>query len=704
MANVAPSVEAGSTALWRQVRAAPRQALAWACRTLWHPLAAGRAHADLLSLVFAVCAVIFLTKVVLAALDLADPQRPPLIYDGDWPASLARVGACCAEDLAAGLGCLLLAAVALCLGPARFCRPAVRALIYAAALGAVFLTVVDAHLFHQMRRFLTLQLFEAGGGFRPETSIEQYAASPAFKVTAVLVPLLTLVLHLGMRQALGRLWQRAASWLCRPAVLLLLIAGLLAAAGAARAALFADRRSDFAQSPHLLLVRSFFTESELGAFAGPAAEGEPEAWPADLVEDFLRGRPRPSGLVANPPHNIVVISVESLAVPYLDLYGAPFPTTPNLCRLQKKGVVFTNFYATATKTICSALPLFGSMYNDVTARQGTAAAHERFPVPAASLWLKRQGYRTYFLTANGNGWDVFLNLDDTFTRPGLFDVGRDEKHPFWQADGLDPGRIHAEKGYMDRAAFADARRALRDARGHKFYLMLWNYETHYPYYPGAGPPGIDTKHFPAALRSQDQQRDFHDYLNGIWRLDALIGEFYRDLEDLGLADDTLVVITGDHGEAWGQHGTWIHVESVYQVEVHVPLILLCPRLARLGPRLDVVGSHVDLWPTIADICGLPADPRWQGRSLLGAAPGEARRAYFNNHGSTMLGVREGNYKYIHDLERKADLLFDLARDPGERTNLAAQHPAVCARLRQRLQVWVRYQARLTEDRVREAAE
>jgi phosphoglycerol transferase MdoB-like AlkP superfamily enzyme len=707
VANVVPALEPNPYLL-RRGRSRLGQFLTALGRRLWQPLAlADRRpgdYADLVSLVFAVCAALVATKAVLAYLDLTDPNKTPFIYDGNWLTTLGRLVACCAADLAVGLGCLFLAGVALRLAPIQFgCRRVVRASIYLLALAALFLTVVDAHLFHQMRRFLTLDLFEAGGGFQPETSIWEYAALAKFKVTVVLLPLLTLVFHLGIRQA-RRLWQVAAATLCRPAVLLLLIAGLLLGSDAAQNTLCANGRSDFAQNPHLLLVGSFFKNSAVEDFAGPGpGADEPDPWPPELVADFLPGRPRPSGLVKDHPHNIILICVESFAVPYLQLYGAPYPNTPNLCRLQKKGIVFPNFYATATKTICSALPLFGSMYNDVKAKQGTAVEHDGFPVPGASLWLKRFGYKSYFLTANGGdngGWHTFMNMEDTFTPPGSFDVGRDPKQPFWSKGGLDPQRIFASEGYMDKAVFADARRALHDAKGYKFYMMIWNYETHYPYYPGPG-PDFDRSRFPESLaRLPDRQQDFHDHLRAIWRLDKLIGELYQELENLGLADDTLVVITGDHGEAWGQHGTWIHGDSVYQEEIHVPLILLCPKLAKLPRRLDVIGDHVDVWPTIMDICGLPTDPRWQGRSLLSG--GEGRRAYFNNHLSTMLGVREGKYKFILDLEHQSEMLFDLATDPEERHNLAGQHPALCERLRLRLQVWVQYQSRLTRQRIEEA--
>jgi arylsulfatase A-like enzyme len=678
-------------------------ALAWLGRFLWQPLVVSsdrRRGADLMSLTFAVCLAIFLTKLILATLDLADPRQPPLLFDGDWLPSLARVFACCAEDGAVGLSCVLLAAVALRLGSAPCYRVLVRGAIYLAAVAALFLTVVDAHLFHQMRRFLTFELFEAGGGFTMETSVEDYANSPAFKATVVLLPVLTLTFHLGTRQALGRLWRGAAGLLGRPVVLLPAIAVLMVGGEVARSAFFVEGHTDFAQNPQLLLARSFFVESAVAAFAGPSPGEGDNPWPADFVDDFRPGRARFSATLAEKrPQNIIVIAVESLGARYLQVCGAPFPNTPNLCRLQRRGIVFTNFYATANKTMASALPLFGSLYNDLTARQGTLMAYEDFPIPAASVWLKQHGYRTYFLTANGGahgGWDSFLNIR-ACTQPGMFDVGRDPANPFWSKDGLDPQRIFrtAAEGNLDEAVFADARRVLHDAAGHKFYLMLCNYETHYPYYPGRGPGKLDESRFPQSLVNQDQKVDYANYLKSIWRLDALVGDLYAELEKLGLAEDTLLVITGDHGEAWGQHGTWIHGDSVYEEEVHVPLLLINPRLAAAGRHLDVVGSHVDLWPTLMDICGLPADPRWQGRSLLGGRPGETRRAYFSNYGNSVLGLREGKYKYCYEVEKKRDRLFDLAEDPDEQHDMASQMPAYCEQLRRRLQVWVQYQARLT---------
>jgi arylsulfatase A-like enzyme len=652
-------------------------------------------YIDTVSLFFTVSLVTLGIKAVLAGLDLSDVSQVPCLYADSWPTTLAQILACCSEDLALGLLGLFVAAVGLRLVAGRvWGRRLLRALVYFLALALLLFLVINAHLFHHLRRFLTWELFEAGGGLQLETSIEEYARSPVFQITIVIIPLGALASHLLLRQV--RWFWRWLVWgLCRPLVILLLAGLLWQGASRVQATWFAGGPSDFAQSPPLVFLRSLWAEPPIVAFGHLG--GDIPDWPAEQVADFLPGPPHPADRLVPPPRNLVLICAESLAAPYLQLYGAPYPNTPNLCRLleQKKGIVFTNFYATATKTIASALPLFGSLYNDVRARQATVLEYEQFPVPAAARWLKQHGYKTYFLTANGSGWDVFLNIAQRFTPPGLFDVGREPTHPFWSQGGLEPQRLFADN-YLDAAAFADARRVLDDAQGQPFYLMLWNYETHYPYYPGAG-PRFDRRQFPASLASRpDEQQDFDNYLRAIWRLDALLGEFYQELEKRGLAEDTLVVLTGDHGEAWGQHHTWLHGESVYEEEVHVPLVMLWPRLAALGPRQEVVGDHVSLWPTLADLCGLPPPPRWQGRSLFRALPGEPRRAYFHNHGSSVLGVREGKWKYILNLKRQQELLFDLDSDPQERHDLAPTQAARCAALRQRLQVWVQYQSWLTQ--------
>jgi arylsulfatase A-like enzyme len=510
----------------------------------------------------------------------------------------------------------------------------------------------------------------------------------------VLLPLAAITVHLSLVRAFPGFWRKAAGLLCRPVVLFLLIVGLVAVSQAAQQSLFPDAKCDFAQNPHLLFARSFFRNSALDRDGGADEElGD--------VSDFLPGRPQHTpGLLKKPPTNIVLIVIESGGSLYLQNYGAPFPTTPCLCRLRDKSLTFENFYATANNTLTSGLPILGSVYNDPTVL-ADVLYHPDYPVPAVSSWLKQQGYQTYFLAAGGkHAWENYYRgaLVRFYLSKG-FDLARDLNHPFWQ-QSPNPERF-LDDHYLDEAMFADAKTCLRAARGQKFFLTLWTYDAHEPYFPGDGPDTFDEGHFPPAVVGTPEEERFRRYLRALWRTDALIGDLYAELERLGLADDTLVVVTGDHGEAWGQHGFFLHARFVYEEEVRVPLVLISPRLAPLGTRSQVLGSHIDMWPTITDVCGLPADPRWQGRSLLGGGAPEERRVYYHRL-DYMGGVRQGKYKYIWDYDRNRHLLFDLDKDPGEQENLAKEQEAFCAVQYRRLRDWTIFNARLTQERLREA--
>jgi arylsulfatase A-like enzyme len=236
--------------------------------------------------------------------------------------------------------------------------------------------------------------------------------------------------------------------------------------------------------------------------------------------------------------------------------------------------------------------------------------------------------------------------------------------------------------------------------GRKFAMWVWSYDAHAPYYAGRGPDSFPREEFPAAVAGRpEKEEQFRTYLRAVWRLDALVGDLCRELEELGLADDTLVVLTGDHGEGFGEHGWFGHGWSVYEEEVRVPCVMIGPRLAPLGRRSPVLGSHVDLWATITDLCGLPADPRWQGHSLVSGGAAD-RRAYFYRH-EAAIGVREGRYKYFWDFRESCHRLYDVEADPAEKDNLAPANPDLCAALHRRVKAWSGYQTRLTKERMAE---
>jgi lipoteichoic acid synthase len=276
---------------------------------------------------------------------------------------------------------------------------------------------------------------------------------------------------------------------------------------------------------------------------------------------------------------------------------------------------------------------------------------------------------------------------------GHFDLAR-TGHRFWSDETR--SWPMADDDYSDSDMFHEAEKCIDDAAGSPFLLMMWNYSTHYPYEDEPNDTPFSEDHFPpGAFRHQEGIDDYRNYLRAIHHGDRRIAGLYRFLQARGLANDTLLIVTADHGEAFGQHGSYAHGHTLFDEDVHVPLIFLCPRLAHLGPHRAAVGSHIDLWPTVADVLGLQPHPQWQGRSLFDPIPENERRAYFSRSGGygAGLAVREGRFKYIYDYDDNLDLLFDLEDDPGELNNLAASEPDYCIRQRRRLTDWTLFQPR-----------
>jgi arylsulfatase A-like enzyme len=221
-----------------------------------------------------------------------------------------------------------------------------------------------------------------------------------------------------------------------------------------------------------------------------------------------------------------------------------------------------------------------------------------------------------------------------------------------------------------------------------FYILAWTRATHHPYEPTEGMEEIDF--FGAGPKPPDDW-DLGRYLNTMHEVDKQLGRLFDELRRRQLDQDTLVVVTGDHGEAFGwPHQIWGHSYQVYQENVHVPLMVWNPRLYPTGRRQTQIGGHIDLAPTLADMLGLPAAESWQGRSLFD--PTHPGRAYFYGAmESYIFGVRQGQWKYILNATDGLEELYNLSADPLEQKNVIGHNLALGRELRQRVSAWVDYQ-------------
>src|SRR5579885_1238271 len=152
----------------------------------------------------------------------------------------------------------------------------------------------------------------------------------------------------------------------------------------------------------------------------------------------------------------------------------------------------------------------------------------------------------------------------------------------------------------------------------------------------------------------------------------------------------LLVICGDHGEAFGQHpGNFGHVLFLHEENVRVPLLFAAPGLTDEPVRVGRVASLADLAPTVLDLLGLPLPSECQGRSLLG---GRSRVALFcTDYSLALVGLRDGRWKCIHEVESGRTWLFDLAADPAEMSDVAGEYPERAGAYREHLLRWARGQ-------------
>lgn len=225
--------------------------------------------------------------------------------------------------------------------------------------------------------------------------------------------------------------------------------------------------------------------------------------------------------------------------------------------------------------------------------------------------------------------------------------------------------IEAEHSLHQPAAevFAAARARIAAAGDRPLFLWLHLMDVHAPY-----PGGQSRAHYDVGVRA----------------MDAPLAEF---LESLG--EDAVVVLTGDHGEAFGEHGHRFHGSTLFDEELRVPLVLCAPASRSLGAprRVDTPVSLVDVSPTLLDLLGLSAGYPQHGESLVPHLRTGARlRSPWTHFVAQTLwsrgeGVIDGCKKLIRDLDHEWEALFDLCEDPLERVDIASDQPAEAARLR-----------------------
>ncbi|HUU84519.1 MAG TPA: sulfatase-like hydrolase/transferase [Phycisphaerae bacterium] len=373
-------------------------------------------------------------------------------------------------------------------------------------------------------------------------------------------------------------------------------------------------------------------------------------------------------------HDVVMVISESTGRGYLCDERAEW-RYPNLRRLAAGGMDFTRYYTAGVSSIPSLFGLF-------TARPPLPLRSSRWYYPTdrrvlLPLELERRGYRTGFFHAGSfSAW-----FDHKLFESMKWDVFEDAGAICYRY-GVDPesssrlGEIVDERLVARRVLeWVQENRASRQ----RFFAAYFTSIPHLPY---------DFRNRTEFARHTGAELTrLESYENELGYVDGVLGELYDQLGESGFFENGLLVYTGDHGEAFGQHPAVIsHSTHVFEEAAHVPMLMVNP--GRFDRRVNPnAGSHVDFAATLADLLGLDLPQYAGGRSLLRPSDRQmVLTASVENH--LKVGVIDGDYKYIYYRRGDRGELYNLREDPGETRDLSTAHPEWMTRYRELVHAYV----------------
>ncbi len=375
--------------------------------------------------------------------------------------------------------------------------------------------------------------------------------------------------------------------------------------------------------------------------------------------------------------NIILLSIDTLRADRLGAYGYKRPTTPNIDAFAKESSVFLNAVTAAPWTLPSHLSMLTGLYPSVHGVSRSRGQRLAKDIPLLAEVLKKQGYKNFAYTAGG-----YLSAAYGFDRG--FDEYFPKKHR----------KLSGDKGFNSTISRTQAR--IEEFHGKEpFFIFMHTYDVHCPYTPpepyfsqfkseGAefitpnrcGNPSYNNMNLTPANGLFLSDR----YDGAVRWVDDLFGNFFRFLKEKNILEDTVVIITSDHGEEFFEHGRIGHQSSLYRELLMVPLIVKVP-----GASAREIKSHVnvvDIYPTILALAGVEMERKMDGISLLDFVKGDRADIPFrsfefseNDRVVTLRSSIAADSHFIWNLETGKGSLFDFMSDPLEKLDQAEKKVA-----------------------------
>jgi len=393
--------------------------------------------------------------------------------------------------------------------------------------------------------------------------------------------------------------------------------------------------------------------------------------------------------------NIILISIDALRADHLSCYGYHRNTSPNIDRIASQGVLFKNAFSQATWTLPSHTSIFLSQY--VWRHNVKDPRTERLTDSCTTLAeiLKNENYATAAFTGGG---------------------ALSSKYGFNQGFEIYENGIPGKRRHYRISFYIDKLLSwLESVRNKKFFLFIHTYDVHEPYNPPlpyfdlytngysegkslktSGGIIANLKIDASKLTPEEIDYIIAVYDGGISYVDDQLGKIFEKLDQLGIDDNTIIIVTADHGEAFKEHGKLGHCGKPYIEEVHVPLIMKGPGIPKNRIYENFV-QHIDIVPTIFEILNIPQREKMQGRSILPLMNNceieedfktySFGRKWYKPQKPFSMSLRTKEWTYIMN-QRRLDELYNRINDPKEQNNIIEKRPLIAKKLKKELEDFI----------------
>ena len=353
--------------------------------------------------------------------------------------------------------------------------------------------------------------------------------------------------------------------------------------------------------------------------------------------------------------NVVLIHLESTRAQSVTPYNEYIKTTPFLDELAKESLLAQRAYVVVPRSSKATVTVNCGL--DPPLYQGPEFDPGGIPVPCLASLLKNQGYSTVFFQSSSETMDQYGVVAEN--------LGYEEYYP---SESMDTEGFEATNyiSYEDDIMLKPSEQWLKEHKDEPFLVQYLTGTGHDDY------RCLSTRYGSEHLAQDDDQ--LNRYLNCLRLQDIFLENLFDQYKELGLYEDTIFVIYGDHGEGFGEHGRFLHGDTPWEEGLRVPLIIHDPKRLQNNERVEGLSNQTDILPTVVEMLGYEVESgEYPGYSLLRPLPEDRTLRFSCISSRKCLASLNGDEKYIYHYDNQPEEVFNLSEDPLEKQNLADEY-------------------------------